>query len=78
MTTAMKSNNQAERPDDSRDQQTSSPGLLTVRQVSEMLQIHVRTVWRMAAAGEIPKPIRIGKKSIRWRVWDIQRFLESR
>ena len=55
-----------------------SMATLTVRQVSEMLQIHVRTVWRLAAAGEIPKPITIGKKVVRWRPSDIQRFLESR
>ena len=40
------------------------PKLLTVKQVSELLQVHPRTVWRMAAAGDIPKPITLSKKIV--------------
>ena len=55
-----------------------APGvpLLTVKQVSEMLQVHPRTVWRMAAAGDIPAPITLSKKIVRWRLSDLQEFLE--
>jgi predicted DNA-binding transcriptional regulator AlpA len=52
--------------------------LLTVQQVGQMLQVHPRTCWRMAAAGDIPKPITIAKKVVRWRLSDLQRFLGAK
>ena len=52
--------------------------LLTVKQVSKLLQIHPRTCWRMSATGDIPKPITIAKKVVRWRLSDLQRFLEAK
>lgn len=52
--------------------------LLTVKQVSSLLQIHPRTCWRMSATGDIPKPITIAKKVVRWRMSDLQRFLEDK
>ena len=52
--------------------------LLTVQQVSQVLQVHPRTVWRMAAAGDIPKPLTITKKVVRWRLSDLQLFLEAK
>ena len=56
----------------------ASAALLTVRQIAGLLQVHPRTVWRMAAAGEIPKPISIGRKTIRWRASEIAQFLATR
>ena len=54
------------------------PALLTAKQVSNLLQIHPRTCWRMSATGDIPKPITIAKKVVRWRLSDLQRFLEAK
>lgn len=51
--------------------------LLDVRQVAELFQVHRRTVWRMAAAGDIPAPIRISDRVVRWRLRDIERHLEK-
>lgn len=73
-----KTKSEAKSPVGLPDSQAGSMATLTVRQVAGLLQVHVRTVWRMAAAGEIPKPITIGRKTVRWRASDIQRFLDSR
>ena len=46
--------------------------LLTVKDVAAMLKIHPRTVWRMSATGDIPAPLRLAAKTIRWRLKDIE------
>jgi excisionase family DNA binding protein len=56
--------------------------LLTVREVAKVLGIHVRTVWRLAAMAEMnegtfPKPVRIAKKTIRWRPETLEKYLDS-
>ena len=66
-----------------RDQDFSVVRLLDVRQVAEALHVHVRTVWRMSAEAEaelsnFPRLIRLGPKTIRWRLSDLQRFLEAK
>lgn len=49
--------------------------LLTAREVAALLRIHPRSVWRATAAGDIPKPIRIGPKVVRWRLTDLAVFI---
>ncbi len=49
--------------------------LLTVRDVAAVLKIHPRTVWRMSATGEIPAPLALAPKTIRWRLKDIEAHL---
>ena len=56
--------------------------LLTVREVAGILGIHVRTVWRLAAMTEMgeggfPRPVRIAKKTIRWRRADLEQYLDT-
>ncbi len=51
--------------------------LLTVREVAELLRVHPRSVWRAASAGDIPKPIRIGPKVVRWRLADLVAHIEG-
>jgi predicted DNA-binding transcriptional regulator AlpA len=46
--------------------------LLTVRDVAAMLKIHPRTVWRMSATGEIPAPLALAPKTIRWQLRAIE------
>jgi len=67
---------------------TNGPGpvelspLLTVREVAGLLGIHVRTVWRLAALAEMgegrfPRPVRIAKKTVRWRREDVAGYLKA-
>jgi len=56
--------------------------LLDVRQLATALGINARTVWRLAALaeagqGDFPKPLRIGPKTIRWRLSDVQAYLAA-
>lgn len=51
--------------------------LLTAREVGERLQIHPRSVWRLASAGQLPPPVRITDRIVRWRPEDIERALEK-
>jgi predicted DNA-binding transcriptional regulator AlpA len=54
--------------------------LLDVRAVARLLDVHQRSVWRLAALseadqGDFPKPIRIGPKTVRWRLRDIETYV---
>ena len=45
--------------------------------VALMLGVSRSTCRRMWYSGQIPKPIRLGRRSIRWRVCDITQFIAS-
>lgn len=49
--------------------------LLTVRQVAARLAIHPRSVWRLVAAGELPGPVKLSPRIVRWREADLQEFI---
>jgi predicted DNA-binding transcriptional regulator AlpA len=50
--------------------------LLTVKDVAEMLSVGVRTVWRWSALDKIPRPIRLAKKTLRWKASQLQAYLD--
>jgi predicted DNA-binding transcriptional regulator AlpA len=43
--------------------------------VAELLSCHRTQVWRMARDGKLPRPIKIGANSTRWRVGEIRAAL---
>jgi len=54
--------------------------LLAVKELAAMLGIHERTCWRLAAMaeagqGDFPRALRIGPKTIRWRLADVEAYL---
>lgn len=51
--------------------------LLTVHEVAGMLSVGERTVWRWAASGVIPRPVKQGRKLARWFLKDIQDYLNN-
>ena len=56
--------------------------LLNVRELAATLNVHERTCWRLAAEaeaghGNFPKPLRIGPKTVRWRISDIEAYLAA-
>jgi len=56
--------------------------LLDVKQLAAALGMHPRSIWRLAAQaeaglGSFPKPLRIGPKTIRWRMSDVQAYLAA-
>lgn len=52
--------------------------LLTVRQVAELLGVHARSIWRLSQAGDIPAPIRLGERVVRWRLSDLREHLDRK
>jgi len=48
--------------------------LLSVDQLARLLDVSVRTVWRLRDAGKLPPPLRIGG-GVRWRRADIQNWI---
>ena len=49
--------------------------LITAKELSKILSISSRTVWRLRSAGKLPKPVKVGS-SIRWRLSDIDLWIE--
>ena len=52
--------------------------LLTVKNLADILKISERTIYNKVSDGSFPvKPIRIGRRLLRWRSSDIDRYLKS-
>lgn len=51
--------------------------LLTARDVSRILKISLRTLWRLKSAGKLPEAVRIGS-SVRWHPQDIQDLISRK
>jgi predicted DNA-binding transcriptional regulator AlpA len=63
------------------DAKAAACQLLTVRDISALLKIHTGTIWRLSALaeaghGDFPKPLRLGGKTVRWRLLDVQAYLD--
>ena len=57
--------------------QPTPNSLLTIDELAAILSCsrsHIRRLWHV---GTLPAPIRLGRRSIRWRVADLQEFVES-
>ena len=52
------------------------PSLLSAESVARMLQVSVRTLWRLRSSGKLPKPVKVGG-SIRWRADDVHQWIEA-
>ncbi len=48
---------------------------VSARELANMLGVSLRQVWRLNAAGRLPKPIRLGG-SIRWNREEVQKWFE--
>jgi excisionase family DNA binding protein len=53
------------------------PQMIGCGDVAGILGVSRRTVWRLVSSHEIPEPLRFGR-SVRWRVADIERWIEER
>ena len=50
--------------------------LLTAKDLSRVLKLSVRSIWRLRSAEKFPAPIKVGR-SARWDQRDIAQFLEG-
>lgn len=49
--------------------------LMSIAQVAETLGVGKRTAWRLVARGVLPRPIRLGRRTVRWRADEVERAL---
>jgi excisionase family DNA binding protein len=59
------------------DSAENTDRLLSVSQVANLLAISSRTVWRMRDSGQLPQPIRVSRNLLRWRLSDIQTYMQT-
>ena len=50
--------------------------LITANELSKLLAISERTLWRLVAGGEVLKPLRIGG-STRWKLTQVEQWIEN-
>jgi predicted DNA-binding transcriptional regulator AlpA len=54
------------------------PLLLSAADLAELLSVSVATVWRLRAAGKLPRPsTALGKQLVRWDAAEIRRWVSS-
>jgi predicted DNA-binding transcriptional regulator AlpA len=53
----------------------TEPLLVDAKTLAKMLSVSVRTVWTLNAAGELPKPVRLGG-STRWKLSEIKNWID--
>ena len=53
------------------------PKLIRRHQLEANLGISRSTIYQMMASGEFPKPLKIGRRAVGWRVEDIEKWLEE-
>ncbi len=56
---------------------SNAPMLLALRELCELLSISRSSIYKWLSEGDFPQPIRIGGRSIRWRVEDIEAWKDS-
>lgn len=52
--------------------------LLTAPEVAAWLGVGVRMVYRLVQRGRLHAPLRIRPRTVRWRVEDVEAYLESK
>ena len=50
--------------------------LIDVKELSRLLAVSPRTIWRMQSHGKLLPPIRVGG-SVRWRAKDVVQWIEA-
>ncbi|MCC6486352.1 MAG: helix-turn-helix domain-containing protein [Candidatus Hydrogenedentes bacterium] len=57
-------------------QEAHEKELLSVREVASMLDLCERSVYRMADAGKMPRPLKLGARSL-WRRRELQDWVDA-
>lgn len=56
--------------------QTQQPLAVSARELSAMLGVSLRQIWRLNSTGKLPKPVRLGG-SVKWRRDEIIAWLSE-
>jgi len=54
-----------------------APLVVTAKEAAEMFRLSLAAWWRLHADGKVPMPLRIGAKSVRWRISELHDWLEA-
>ncbi|MBW3598151.1 MAG: helix-turn-helix domain-containing protein [Planctomycetes bacterium] len=54
----------------------AQPLLISAPQLATLLSVSERTVWRLQAAGKLPRPVKIGGQK-RWRRSEVDRWIAA-
>jgi len=49
--------------------------LVSAEQLAKRLSVSRRTIFRLVASGRLPQPLRLSKRTVRWRWADVEEFL---
>ena len=52
--------------------------MLTVKDLAELFQVSVTTVWRFLNAPDFPRPVNIGNRNTRWDADEIREYVAMR
>lgn len=51
--------------------------LVDARNLADRLDCSVRSLYRMLQRGHLPPPVRIGTRTVRWKLTDVLAFIEA-
>ncbi|MBA3312925.1 MAG: helix-turn-helix domain-containing protein [Planctomycetota bacterium] len=51
--------------------------LIAVDELATILSTSERTVWRLLSAGRLVRPLRLGGRSVRWRLDEVSRWIDA-
>ena len=54
------------------------PTYLNVGEVADMIDVSIDTIWRWTRNGSFPAPIKLGARTTRWTLSEIQNWAASR
>jgi prophage regulatory protein len=63
--------------DQKSEQRVSDDALLRIRDLSKLVGLSAGSIYRKIGEGGFPKPLRIGERSVRWRVGDVRAWLNG-
>ena len=52
-------------------------GLISAESLAKRLEISLRSVWRYRSQGRLPEPVRIGGGVLRWRVREVDEWIQQ-
>ena len=52
--------------------------VLRMPEVLSRIGLSRSTLWRLIRAGEFPRPIRLGRRSVGWIEYDVEAWIKSR
>lgn len=51
--------------------------LIDVNNLAKRLDLSTRTLYRMLQRGHLPQPVRMGSRTVRWRLADVLAYVEG-